>query len=63
VKKAFLCGACAYHVKPHSTEEREALCRKLLDYWSSSELPQADEQGVQLKTESGGKLGERFAES
>lgn len=59
VKKAFLCGASAYHVKPASTEERDALCRKLIEYWSSSELPQADQAGRQFKTNSRGKLGER----
>ena len=60
VKKAFLCGACAYHVKPASIEERDALCRKLLEYWSSSEIPQTDAHGMQLKTQSQGKLGERI---
>lgn len=60
VKKAFLCGACAYHVKPHSKEGRDELCRKLIEYWSSSEIPQADEHGRQFMTDSQGKLGERI---
>ena len=63
VKKAFLCGACAYHVKPVSIEERDALCRKLLEYWSSSEIPETDAHDVQLKTQSQGKLGERVEQS
>lgn len=40
VTKAFLCGACAYHVKPQNAADREKLCRVLLDYWSMSEVPQ-----------------------
>jgi CheY-like chemotaxis protein len=60
VKKAFLCGATAYHVKPVDTSERDLLCRKLIDYWATSEVPRVDEHGAQLQTESSGKLGERI---
>lgn len=60
IKKAFLCGACAYHVKPHRAEEREKLCRLLLEYWSASEVPQITDSGDQVETHSGGKLGERI---
>lgn len=43
ITKAFLCGACAYHVKPRGAEDREHLCRVLLEYWSMSEVPQIDD--------------------
>lgn len=60
VKKAFLLGACAYHVKPPTAGERENLLRKLLDYWATCEVPQTDEEGEQHITESHGKLGEHI---
>lgn len=60
IQKAFLAGACAYHVKPSTCEEREALCKLLLSYWATCEVPQTDEQGRQLQTHSAGKLGERI---
>jgi CheY-like chemotaxis protein len=60
VKHAFLCGASAYHVKPHTQQEREALCRRLIDYWSSSEIPQSNSQGLRLDTHSQGKLGQHI---
>lgn len=60
IKKAFLLGACGYHVKPAETEERDKLCRKLLDYWATCEVPQTDDEGNQLQTHSEGKLGERI---
>jgi len=63
IKKAFLAGAAAYHVKPASPEERKKLCRLLLDYWARSEAPQTDEYGKLLKTQSAGKLGEHIAGS
>lgn len=55
-----LCGACAYHLKPHDHAKRDELCCKLIEYWSSSELPQTDEHGLQLITNSKGKLGEHI---
>jgi CheY-like chemotaxis protein len=60
VKKAFLCGASAYHVKPDSIEELRTLCARLLDYWDTTEVPQTNDHGQQLKTASAGKLGERI---
>ena len=44
VTKAFLCGACAYHIKPQNAADREKLCRVLLEYWSMSEVPQTQEE-------------------
>jgi CheY-like chemotaxis protein len=60
IKKAFLSGASAYHVKPATAEARDHLCRVLLDYWDVSEVPETDEEGNQVKTSSSGKLGERI---
>ena len=44
ITKAFLCGACAYHIKPQNAADREKLCRVLLEYWSMSEVPQTQEE-------------------
>lgn len=60
IKKAFIAGACAYHVKPPTPEAREELCRLVLSYWATSEVPQIDANGDQLMTESAGKIGERI---
>jgi CheY-like chemotaxis protein len=62
IKKSFLLGACAYHVKPPNNQAREKFCRLFLEYWGSSEVPQTDEAGNQLITNSEGKLGERFSQ-
>lgn len=58
VKKAFLLGACAYHVKPRSSGERDELCKVLLDYWGRTSIPVTDVEGKLKKTNSAGKLGE-----
>ena len=41
---------------------REKFCRLFLEYWGSSEVPQTDDCGNQLITNSEGKLGERFSQ-
>jgi CheY-like chemotaxis protein len=61
IKKAFSLGACAYHVKPGTSGARQRLCRLLLDYWATSEVPETNEKGEQLPTSSVGKLGEHAA--
>lgn len=60
IKKCFLCCASAYHVKPTRTDRRDELCRKLLEYWAMTEMPETDEHGYLRCTESYGKLGERI---
>lgn len=58
VKNAFLLGANAYHAKPATMEE---LCRKLqkiYEYWMDVSLPNIDEHGHLLSTDSKGKLSE-----
>ena len=50
ITKAFLCGACAYHVKPLLAADREKLCRVLLEYWSMSEVPQVQEESELVDT-------------
>jgi CheY-like chemotaxis protein len=62
IKKAYMLGASSYHVKPNSTEELRHQLKVLHDYWVTCEVPEVDSTGRQLRTESKGKLGERFAQ-
>ena len=60
IKKAYMLGASSYHVKPRT---QGALMHQLLvlhAYWMTCEVPEVDTSGRQLRTESFGKLGERF---
>lgn len=62
IKRAFLLGASAYHVKPSSYK---ALVHQLIvlhAYWGSTEMPDIDLAGTLAETNSRGKLGARFAE-
>jgi CheY-like chemotaxis protein len=63
IKKAYMLGASSYHVKPSSTEGLQAQLKVLHDYWLTCEVPQVDSTGRQLRTDSAGKLGERFAQA
>jgi len=63
IKKAYMLGASSYHVKPNSSEELRQQLKVLHDYWMTCEVPEADSTGRQLRTDSHGKLGERFAQA
>jgi CheY-like chemotaxis protein len=63
IKKAYMLGCSSYHVKPNSTDGLQAQLKVLHDYWLTCEVPQVDSTGRQLRTESAGKLGERFAQA
>ena len=62
IKKAYMLGASSYHVKPGSMDELRRQLKVLHDYWMTCEVPQVDTTGRQLRTDSEGKLGERFAQ-
>ena len=62
IKKAYMLGASSYHVKPSGTDELRYQLKVLHDYWVTCEVPQVDHTGRQLRTDSAGKLGERFAQ-
>jgi len=60
IKKAYMLGASSYHVKPRT---HGALMHQMLvlhAYWMTCEVPEVDSTGRQLRTQSSGKLGERF---
>jgi CheY-like chemotaxis protein len=63
IKKAYMLGCSSYHVKPTSPEDLRRQLKVLNDYWLTCEVPEVDSSGRQLRTESAGKLGERFAQA
>lgn len=63
IKKAYMLGASSYHVKPPTTEELIHQLRVLHAYWLTCEVPEVDSSGKQVRTDSRGKLGERFAQN
>jgi CheY-like chemotaxis protein len=60
IKKSYAMGASSYLVKPSSFEDLTRLMGKVYGYWQDCEVPEIDESGKMLKTESEGKLGARF---
>ncbi len=60
IKRAYLLGASAYHVKPSSTLELRRLIKALHDYWSLCEAPEKNSAGVRLPSDANQKLGARF---
>lgn len=62
IKKAYMLGASSYHVKPSSPEALRQQLKVLHDYWITCEVPEVDSTGRQVRTDSEGKLGERFAQ-
>jgi hypothetical protein len=56
-------GASSYHVKPHSMTKLREHLDILHKYWMTCETPEVDASGRQLRTDSNGKLGDRFAQA
>ncbi len=61
VKTAYQLGAASYIVKPATAEELRKYLRLVYEYWTLCEVPPALLTGESMKTESRGKLGERFS--
>ena len=53
-------GASAYFTKPSQQDELERMIKCLVDFWMLCEVPQVDHASKRLRTECGGKLGEKF---
>lgn len=60
IKKSYMLGASSYHVKPHSMDKLREQLKILHEYWMTCQTPEVDTTGRQLRTDSVGKLGERF---
>jgi len=58
IKRAFLFGANAYHVKAQTLDGLCAQLKLLYDYWTSAEVPEIDRTGNLLPTRNAGKLSE-----
>lgn len=63
IKKSYMLGASSYHVKPHSTDELKEHLDVLHKYWMRCETPEVDTSGRQVRTDSAGKLGDRFEQA
>jgi len=62
IKKAYMLGANSYHVKPGSFDALRELVEVLHKYWMTCEVPEVDSTGRQVRTDSVGKLGERYSQ-
>jgi len=60
IKKSYMLGASSYHVKPQNLEALRNQLAVINAYWMTCEVPEVDITGKQLRTNSHGKLGERF---
>ena len=60
IKKAYMLGASSYHTKPQAPEELRNQLAVINAYWLTCQVPEVDVTGKQLRTDSEGKLGERF---
>ena len=63
IKKAYMLGASSYHVKPQTQEGLQKQLTVINDYWMTCQVPEVDSTGKQLRTDSSGKLGERFPQA
>jgi CheY-like chemotaxis protein len=60
IRTAYLLGASTYHVKPASFDALQRLLRILHEYWMTCEIPVVETSGRHIRTDSQGKLGQRF---
>ena len=58
--KAYLMGAHAYLQKPTGFNDLVRLLKSFHDFWVECEIPQTDESGRILPSQSTGKLSERY---
>jgi len=63
IKKSYMLGASSFHVKPQAPQQLNEQLAVLYAYWLTCEVPEVDSTGKQLRTDSVGKLGERFPQA
>lgn len=63
IKKSYMLGASSYHIKPDSMSQLREHLDILHKYWMTCEAPEVDMTGRQRRTDSSGKLGDRFEEA
>jgi len=62
IRTAYLLGASTYHFKPADFEELKCQLKILHDYWMTCEIPEVEPSGRHIRTNSLGKLGQRFTQ-
>jgi CheY-like chemotaxis protein len=60
IRTAYLLGASTYHVKPATFLELKRQLKILHDYWMTCQIPEVEVCGRHIRTDSQGKLGQRF---
>jgi len=60
IRIAYQLGASSYHIKPQGLGALRTHLKTLHDYWMTCEIPAVDSSGKKYRTQSLGKLGERF---
>jgi CheY-like chemotaxis protein len=63
IKKSYMLGASSYLTKPVKFDDMRSLLKLTYDYWRQCRIPEVDITGKRVKTESKGKLGERFPQA
>jgi len=58
IKRAYLFGANAYHVKSQTLDGLSSQLKLVHDYWTNCEVPEMDNTGNLLPTDGSGKLSE-----
>lgn len=61
IQKAYSLGASSYHVKSATSDGFAAQLKALYEYWMTCDVPEVDNMGVWLATDSRGRIGERFS--
>jgi CheY-like chemotaxis protein len=61
VRHAYLLGASSYFVKPSQPEALQSLVKAIHEYWSRCAVPEVDEDGFAIPTDSVGKPGQRYS--
>lgn len=62
IRKSYMLGASSYHVKPAGSKDLVQLAQTLVTYWKACEVPAIDSSGRRMRTESKGRIGERYPE-
>jgi CheY-like chemotaxis protein len=60
IRQSYLLGASSYFTKPQDQQGLRDLLKKIHEYWAECEVPEVDEAGYAVKTDSRGKAGARY---
>jgi DNA-binding response OmpR family regulator len=57
IRQAYLLGASSYFTKPQDHQSLRELLKKIHEYWAECEVPEVDEAGYAVTTDSRAKAG------